>query len=96
MPDTPRAIPALIVCRLIPLVSFNVINYAAGLMNISWWTFIWTTAIGIVPGTFFTILVTETLLSGSTAAAVLCISATLVAIVLWVWRRRRRRLATER
>lgn len=83
-------VPALILCRLIPLVSFNVINYAAGLMNVSWWTFIWTTAIGIIPGTLVIILVTESLLAGSTAMAVLCISAVLLVIVFWVWKRRRR------
>jgi len=43
----------LIIGRLIPAVAFNLINYAAGLMRISWWTFAWTTGIGILP---FTIL----------------------------------------
>jgi uncharacterized membrane protein YdjX (TVP38/TMEM64 family) len=39
--------------RFIPLISFNLINYGAGLTKISWWTFTWTTGIGILP---FTIL----------------------------------------
>lgn len=35
--------------RLFPLIAFNLINFAAGLSRISWWTFIWTTAVGILP-----------------------------------------------
>ncbi|HZD54321.1 MAG TPA: VTT domain-containing protein [Woeseiaceae bacterium] len=31
------------------VIAFNLINYAAGISRISWWTFIWTTAIGILP-----------------------------------------------
>lgn len=82
-------VPTLIVCRLIPLVSFNVINYAAGLMNVSWWTFIWTTAIGIIPGTLITILVTESLLTGGIAVTMLCLSAAVLVLFFWAWRRHR-------
>jgi len=39
----------LLVSRFIPVIAFNLINYAAGLTRISWWTFIWTTSIGILP-----------------------------------------------
>ena len=39
----------LLVSRFIPVIAFNLINYAAGLTRISWWTFFWTTAIGILP-----------------------------------------------
>ncbi len=35
--------------RLIPVISFNLINYAAGLSRISWRTFAWATGIGILP-----------------------------------------------
>jgi uncharacterized membrane protein YdjX (TVP38/TMEM64 family) len=35
--------------RFVPVIAFNLVNYAAGLTGISWWTFIWTTAIGILP-----------------------------------------------
>lgn len=40
---------AILVSRLIPVISFNLINYLAGLSNISLWTFGWTTGIGILP-----------------------------------------------
>ncbi len=39
----------LFVSRFLPLISFNLINYAAGLTNISWLTFTWATGLGILP-----------------------------------------------
>lgn len=42
--------PALLAARLIPTVAFTLINWAAGLTPIRRWTFLWTTAVGIVPG----------------------------------------------
>lgn len=39
----------LLISRFIPVIAFNLINYAAGLTRISWWTFIWTTSIGVLP-----------------------------------------------
>jgi uncharacterized membrane protein YdjX (TVP38/TMEM64 family) len=35
--------------RFVPIISFNLINYAAGLTKISWWTFGWTTGVGTCP-----------------------------------------------
>ena len=39
----------LLLSRFIPVIAFNLINYAAGLTRISWWTFVWATGIGILP-----------------------------------------------
>ena len=44
-------IPILLAVRLLPVLSFNLINFALGLTTISWWRFSWTTAVGIVPAT---------------------------------------------
>lgn len=41
----------LLVSRFIPVIAFNLINYAAGLTQVRTWTFIWTTALGILPVT---------------------------------------------
>ena len=41
----------LLIGRLIPVIAFNLINYAAGLTRISWWQFLWTTGVGILPMT---------------------------------------------
>jgi len=40
---------ALLFSRFIPVIAFNLINYAAGLTKVSWWTFAWTTGVGILP-----------------------------------------------
>lgn len=42
---------SLLLSRFIPLISFNLVNYGAGMTKISWWTFSWTTGIGILPVT---------------------------------------------
>jgi uncharacterized membrane protein YdjX (TVP38/TMEM64 family) len=39
----------LFAARLIPLISFNLINYAAGLASVPLRTFSWTTGLGILP-----------------------------------------------
>jgi len=50
-----RGALALFIGRLIPVIAFNAINYAAGLTQISWWTFLWVTGLGILP---FTVMLT--------------------------------------
>lgn len=40
---------SLMFSRFIPVIAFNLINYAAGLTRIPGWTFFWVTAIGITP-----------------------------------------------
>lgn len=42
--------PALVAARLFPLIAFTALNWGAGLTAIPRWTFVWTTALGIVPG----------------------------------------------
>lgn len=40
----------LLVLRLVPVIAFTGINWGAGLCNVPRWRFVWTTAIGIIPG----------------------------------------------
>lgn len=40
---------SLLIGRLVPVIAFNLINYAAALTEISWWTFLWATGLGILP-----------------------------------------------
>lgn len=40
----------LLLARLMPLIAFTALNWGAGLTPIARWRFLWTTAIGIVPG----------------------------------------------
>jgi len=46
-----QAVHWIFLARFVPVIAFNLVNYAAGLTKISWWTFIWTTALGILPMT---------------------------------------------
>lgn len=46
-----RGLVAMIGVRLVPVLPFTVINYAAGLTSIRWWNYFLGTAIGILPGT---------------------------------------------
>ena len=47
---------AVFLGRFIPVIAFNLINYAAGLTGISYWKFIWATGLGILPMTFLMVL----------------------------------------
>jgi uncharacterized membrane protein YdjX (TVP38/TMEM64 family) len=55
----------LLVSRFVPVISFNLINYAAGLTAVSWWTFSWATGIGILPLTFLMVAIGDGLWSGA-------------------------------
>jgi len=39
----------LIIARLIPILPFSVVSYAAGAARVPTWRFVWTTAIGYLP-----------------------------------------------
>lgn len=41
----------LLSMQFLPITPFFLINFLAGMSNISLWTFIWTTSVGIFPGT---------------------------------------------
>jgi uncharacterized membrane protein YdjX (TVP38/TMEM64 family) len=60
---------ALLVSRLIPLIAFNLINYAAALTAISWWTFLWATGLGILPLTILLAVLGDRM----------------IALPLWAW-----------
>lgn len=40
----------LLVLRFVPVVAFTALNWGSGLCGVPRWRFLWTTAIGIVPG----------------------------------------------
>lgn len=67
--------PILLVSRFLPVVSFNLINYAAGLTSVSWWTFLWTTGLGIAPLTFLMAFAGEQMISGRWTVAFSLITA---------------------
>lgn len=55
---------ALLTARLLPVVSFNLVNFAAGFLDVDLWTFTWTTAIGIVPITAVMVWLGHAILRG--------------------------------
>jgi len=80
-----RGTYVVLVARLIPVIAFNVINYAAGLSRIPWWTFIWTTGIGILPLTILMVLMGHNVDSLAWEAWVLLLAG---ALFLWFFLRR--------
>ena len=79
----------LILFRLIPIISFNVINYAAGLTNISWRTFTWATGLGILPLTVLMVVLGDQILSWPWPAWI-AVGLAGLAIPFVVWRLARR------
>lgn len=77
---------ALLIARMIPVISFNVINYAAGLTKVSLWTFSWTTGIGILPMTILMVILGDSVIKIPIWAW--CSLAVLV-MALWYLRKRR-------
>ncbi|MFQ5680263.1 MAG: TVP38/TMEM64 family protein [Gemmatimonadota bacterium] len=42
--------PGLLGVRLVPVIAFTLLNWGAGLTSVPRWRFLWTTAVGILPG----------------------------------------------
>ncbi|WP_353095031.1 TVP38/TMEM64 family protein [Tissierella praeacuta] len=42
---------AILIARLLPFISFDIVSYAAGLTSMSLWSFFWATGIGQLPAT---------------------------------------------
>jgi uncharacterized membrane protein YdjX (TVP38/TMEM64 family) len=74
----------LLFSRLVPVISFNLVNYAAGLTAISWWTFTWATGLGILPLTCLMVVMGDHLWSGEGGGLWLwLIAAALLGWLLW-------------
>jgi uncharacterized membrane protein YdjX (TVP38/TMEM64 family) len=82
----------LLLSRFVPVISFNLINYAAGLTAISWWTFIWATGLGILPLTIVMVLTGDRLWAGEIGLWLVLLLAALAGWLTWwllIARRRR-------
>ncbi len=73
----------LLFSRFVPVISFNLINYAAGLTAISWWTFTWATGLGILPLTCLMVVMGDRLWSGQSGLWLWLVAAALVGWLLW-------------
>lgn len=77
----------LVAVRFTPVISFSLLNLAAGLMRIPFWRFTWTTAVGIVPIVVVSVLAGHLMTLGPWGWAV--VGAAVAGYLAWeLWRRR--------
>ena len=81
--STRRGGAALLIGRLIPVIAFNLLNYSAALTDISWWTFLWATGLGILPLTVLLNVFGDSLLNAS-AWNWAWLSAGILALLGWM------------
>lgn len=55
----------VLIARLIPVVSFDLISYAAGLTNMTFWQFFWATGLGQLPATIVYSILGENITGGA-------------------------------
>ena len=78
---------ALLAARLAPVIAFNLINYAAALTHIRWWTFLWATGLGMLPLTILLAVLGDNVLDMPAWIWLVAISVTLLAwLALRHWR----------
>ena len=83
-----REVKVQALLRLSPVFPFNFLNYALGVTKVSAWSYIWTTAVFIIPGTFlYTYIgslgrrVAEGTPTPELVGQVIVLAATIVAVV---------------
>ena len=76
----------IFILRLLPLVSFDAISYAAGLSGISFWRFFVATALGMLPGTLAFVSLGGA--SSSTGFALVLIGLAVLAAAAYLYQRR--------
>ena len=64
------------------MISFNLINWAAGLTRMSWWTFTWATGLGILPMTALMVYLGDRMETIAWWGWVLLLAAALASAVL--------------
>ena len=75
-------VSAMIAVRLVPVIAFNLVNYGAGLTDVSWWRFTWTTAIGILPLTFLMAMIGDQMRDPTFADWMLLLGAGLLMLLI--------------
>jgi uncharacterized membrane protein YdjX (TVP38/TMEM64 family) len=78
-----QGVGVLLASRLMPLISFNVINYAAGLAPISWWTFLWTTGLGILPITTLLVVTGDQVWNGRGHVWIWLVAVACAGALIW-------------
>ena len=83
--------PALLGLRLSPVMAFTAINWASGILALSRPIFYWTTAVGLVPGTFVLTITPHLLASRISTSLLLGLGFALALGLIWISVRRARR-----
>lgn len=81
----------LLAARFVPVVAFTALNWGAGLTGVPRGRFLWTTALGILPGAilFTTSGVGLSRLYGwSPAVATGLVAVVAMLLLIWIWQRR--------
>lgn len=55
----------ILIARLLPFISFDIVSYAAGLTSMSFWSFFWATGLGQLPATIIYSYAGEMLTGGT-------------------------------
>ncbi len=84
--------PGLLIARFIPLIAFTALNWSAGLTSCPRKTFLWTTALGIIPGTVLFVSTGEGMARLYGEHPTITVALALVALALIVIFATRRRL----
>ncbi len=88
--------PTLLALRLSPVMAFTAINWASGILALSRQVFYWTTAVGLIPGTYVFTVVPDLLQSGASTARLVAIGTAAAVGLLGVsYLRMRRTNPTE-
>ena len=77
----------LVAVRFIPIISFSLLNIAMGLLEVPFWKFTWTTALGIIPIVVVSVVSGHLLTIGPWGWVV--VGVLVLALVAWELRRRR-------
>lgn len=87
-----RETMGLLLIRFVPLVPYHFVNYAAGLLNVKFIGFIWTTALGILPYTIAMSGIYAGIRNGSRMWGMIGLGIFIVlAGISWITRRRKQK-----
>lgn len=88
---------SILIARLIPFISFDVVSYAAGLTPMNFWSFLLATAIGELPATIAYSYVGGMLTGGAKlltyALSIIFAAGILIVLVRQVWQERQKKKA---